>query len=208
MPRYHTHGIPTLYRGRWYRSRLEARWAAFFDLLGWDFEYEPFDLAGWIPDFILPGMPNKSRNTLVEIKPGMGLEAFDRTKIERTIDPTKPGAENVLLLGYRPDQSSLGWSGFCFGALDMEACYALERGDVASAIQRLTHEWHYHLAILCRHEKGWDYYNKQTNFRSCIHGVNNDNYPYVAASKHLWDTTKALWAQAGNETQWKKPRHT
>lgn len=43
--------IPTLYRGRQYRSRLEARWAAFFDQIGWKHEYEPFDLGEWSPDF-------------------------------------------------------------------------------------------------------------------------------------------------------------
>lgn len=58
------YGIPTCYLGRQYRSRLEARWAAFFGLLGWDFEYEPFDLQGWIPDFILP-----KAKVLVEVKP-------------------------------------------------------------------------------------------------------------------------------------------
>lgn len=44
-------GIPTLYAGTQFRSRLEARWAALFDLLGWPWEYEPIDLPGWIPDF-------------------------------------------------------------------------------------------------------------------------------------------------------------
>lgn len=61
------HGIPTLYRGRRYRSRLEARWACFFDLVGWKYEYEPFDLPGWIPDFALFG--EDGRQVLVEIKP-------------------------------------------------------------------------------------------------------------------------------------------
>jgi hypothetical protein len=28
--------IETVYRGSLFRSRLEARWAAFFDLFGWD----------------------------------------------------------------------------------------------------------------------------------------------------------------------------
>lgn len=55
--------IPTKYKGRQYRSRLEARWAAYFDLTNIPFEYEPFDLDGWIPDFIING------ETLVEIKP-------------------------------------------------------------------------------------------------------------------------------------------
>jgi hypothetical protein len=44
---------PTMYNGRLYRSRLECRWAAFFDLLGWKYEYEPMDLNGWSPDFAI-----------------------------------------------------------------------------------------------------------------------------------------------------------
>ena len=40
-------GIPTLYNWRRYRSRLEARWAVMFDMLGWKAEYEPFDCDGW-----------------------------------------------------------------------------------------------------------------------------------------------------------------
>lgn len=45
--------IPTKYKGVHFRSRLEARWAAMFDLLDWTWEYEPIDLDGYIPDFIL-----------------------------------------------------------------------------------------------------------------------------------------------------------
>jgi len=57
--------IPTVYRGVRFRSRLEATWAAFFDLVGWEWRYEPIDLAGYIPDFVLyrPGP------ILVEVKP-------------------------------------------------------------------------------------------------------------------------------------------
>ena len=48
--------IETKYKGYRFRSRLEARWAVFFDALGLQWEYEPegFDLgdAGWyLPDF-------------------------------------------------------------------------------------------------------------------------------------------------------------
>jgi hypothetical protein len=35
------------------RSRTEARWAAFFDALKWPWAYEPTDLDGYIPDFVL-----------------------------------------------------------------------------------------------------------------------------------------------------------
>ncbi len=46
-------GIPTLYDGVRYRSRLEARYAAFFTEIGWRFQYEPMDLDGYIPDFLV-----------------------------------------------------------------------------------------------------------------------------------------------------------
>ncbi len=40
--------IPTNYKGLLFRSRLEAQWAHFFDDLDWPWEYEPFDLNGYI----------------------------------------------------------------------------------------------------------------------------------------------------------------
>jgi len=51
-----TKGIPSFYGGVYYRSRLEARWAVFFDHLEYDFEFEPtvFKLKKkytYIPDF-------------------------------------------------------------------------------------------------------------------------------------------------------------
>ena len=51
--------IPTLYHGYRFRSRLEARWAVFFDVLGVEFEYEPEGLflsdgTQYLPDFYLP----------------------------------------------------------------------------------------------------------------------------------------------------------
>lgn len=58
--------IPTTYRGINFRSRLEARWAAFFNALGWRYEYEPRDLKGYIPDFFLYV---GREPVLVEVKP-------------------------------------------------------------------------------------------------------------------------------------------
>ena len=51
--------IETKYKGYRFRSRLEARWAIFFDSLGIKWEYEPegYNLReyGWyLPDFYLP----------------------------------------------------------------------------------------------------------------------------------------------------------
>jgi hypothetical protein len=50
--------IPTRYKGYHFRSRLEARWAVFFDAVGWKWEYEPqgFDLGDgikYLPDFLV-----------------------------------------------------------------------------------------------------------------------------------------------------------
>ncbi len=51
--------IQTRYNGRFYRSRLEARWATFFDSIGIKFEYEleGYELSNgqrYLPDFYLP----------------------------------------------------------------------------------------------------------------------------------------------------------
>lgn len=51
--------IETVYNGYKFRSRLEARWAVFFDTLGIEYEYEAqgyeLQLAGdYLPDFWLP----------------------------------------------------------------------------------------------------------------------------------------------------------
>lgn len=60
-------GIETEYRGILFRSRAEARWAAFFDLLGWPWQYEPIDLEGYIPDFVV----GFREPLLVEVKGGV-----------------------------------------------------------------------------------------------------------------------------------------
>lgn len=62
--------IETSYNGYHFRSRLEARWAIFFDALSLSYEYEPegFDLGklGWyLPDFRIDGsiwLEVKSKN--------------------------------------------------------------------------------------------------------------------------------------------------
>lgn len=52
--------IPTKYRGVTYRSRVEARWAVFFEAMGWaaTYEQEGLDLDGvwYLPDFWLPAL--------------------------------------------------------------------------------------------------------------------------------------------------------
>ena len=65
--------IQTRYNGHHFRSRLEARWAVFFDELGLEWEYEPegFDLGDlglYLPDFRVWGFPRMPSDIWVEVK--------------------------------------------------------------------------------------------------------------------------------------------
>ena len=77
------HAIPTVYKGIEFRSRLEAKWAAMFDQLGWRWEYEPFDLKGYIPDFVLKW---DHGHTICEVKPATAIDGLHQAipKIERS----------------------------------------------------------------------------------------------------------------------------
>lgn len=84
--------LETEYNGYKFRSRLEARWAVFFDRLGVEWEYEPegFDLGDgmhYLPDFRLYGVTVNHGTFLanctiyVEVKGKMTAE--DAKKINR-----------------------------------------------------------------------------------------------------------------------------
>lgn len=72
----------TYYNGYWFRSRLEARWAYFFDLIGieYRYEYQGYELDGisYLPDFWLTGR----YNLYVEIK-GYTPDALELEKASR-----------------------------------------------------------------------------------------------------------------------------
>lgn len=82
--------IETKYKGYNFRSRLEARWAVFFDTAHIPYEYEPegFDLekAGkYLPDFYLPTI-----DSWFEVKPTTPTKAeIDKAKALRN-DTNKP----------------------------------------------------------------------------------------------------------------------
>lgn len=67
--------IETIYSGHKFRSRLEARWAVFFDHVGlsWQYELEGFQMGGikYLPDFWIEEL-----DCFVEIKPSfpMGID--------------------------------------------------------------------------------------------------------------------------------------
>jgi len=82
--------IETVYHGHRFRSRLEARWAVFFDrlLVRWEYEsqgYELGDLGRYLPDFWLPDL-----NLFLEVK-GQEPTASELAKCERLRDVSSVG---------------------------------------------------------------------------------------------------------------------
>lgn len=96
--------IETKYNGYKFRSRLEARWAVFFDALGVKYEYEPegFDLGNgryYLPDFRLKcwgtrgEIEDKPFDLYIEVKGKMTYE--DAEKIKDFVGNSWPSWETV-----------------------------------------------------------------------------------------------------------------
>jgi hypothetical protein len=93
--------IETIYKGYRFRSRLEARWAVFFDGLGIQWEYEPegfektlaYEANGiekvttyrWLPDFFLP-----HQSIWCEVKPDGRISINDAEKMAHILDCGSP----------------------------------------------------------------------------------------------------------------------
>jgi hypothetical protein len=89
--------IETIYKGWRFRSRLEARWAVYFDAVGLSYEYElqGFDLGGvwYLPDFWLPEV-----RCWAEAKP----DAFTPFELEKVHRLVRDGGKPCLLLTGSP----------------------------------------------------------------------------------------------------------
>lgn len=104
--------IETLYKGYRFRSRLEARWAVFFDALGieWEYEKEGYDLGegGWyLPDFWLPTF---SGGMFAEVKDAKG--DFSKAKLLCMLSKTQvwlcegvPSAREYTVYDYDEDEN-------------------------------------------------------------------------------------------------------
>lgn len=190
-------GIPTLYNGIQFRSRLEAKWAAFFDLLGWEYEYEPFDLDGWIPDFLIKG---KQGDVLVEVKPVTEFPADVAAEIWKACpkqafhdDPDCMETDCQLLIvgssiAIKEDENgeSFGWT--------------ISIGGVKDQV--------WDLAVLGR----WDnspvigFHESSGSYRDAISGE-YDGGEHKGGTVDR-DHALSLWREAGNLTQWKGKRQT
>jgi hypothetical protein len=90
--------IPTIFNGTEYRSRLEARWAAMLQLIGWPATYEPIDCDGYFPDFIVSG----PRPLLIEIKPAVTQDEYRAPGAKMAAGLIGHWRHDVLILGVDP----------------------------------------------------------------------------------------------------------
>lgn len=96
--------IETEYNGYRFRSRLEARWAVFFDAMHIEYDYEPegfvgFDGSKYLPDFYLP-----AENLYVEVKGSDEQLESDWDKLACAIDyNSTPVSNGLLILGKIPN---------------------------------------------------------------------------------------------------------
>lgn len=93
--------IETIYNGYKFRSRLEARWAVFFDKAGIKYEYEPqgfkaADGTMYLPDFYLPEL-----DTHCEVK-GERKEAWEELKKAYSMITWGGPIKRILILGNVP----------------------------------------------------------------------------------------------------------
>lgn len=124
---------PTMYNGRLYRSRLEARYAAFYGLMNYEAEYEPLDLPGWSPDFQIQ---YRGFSSYVEVKPIKNISELDDEYIQRVVKAALPLYNQdfeIRITGIDPTYQWLLTSNkLCFNS-------AGQRMQVAYFVQAPTH---------------------------------------------------------------------
>jgi hypothetical protein len=92
---------PTWYNNYYFRSKLEAKWAVFFDLMKikWEYEPEPFtcdDGSQYTPDFYLPKTYlRNTKGVYVEIKP----EGFNELGYNQRIASSLKNSQLIVLYG-------------------------------------------------------------------------------------------------------------
>jgi len=209
---YDMKAIPTTYAGVNFRSRLEARWAAFFDLCRWRWVYEPCDLNGWAPDFSI--MKRNGGRVLVEVKPFEFRHWTDVTGqhvlIEEAYNKCLPHVketgtfeiedQSILLLGSSPFYGGrLGFVGMWAGWSGLEVSFrsaALARGQAVandilpmgttSPMKRQWDEVRGSLTVSCE------------ILEPSLIGVVQDCEPLDGS------IAEERWRESGNRTQWKK----
>lgn len=104
--------IETRYKGYRFRSRLEARWAVFFDAMGIKWQYEPEgfvlpDGTHYLPDFFLPTM-----NLWVEVKAKVPeVYEYPQPRALALLDHLADEGYGAMLVGDDPATPAI-WTGY------------------------------------------------------------------------------------------------
>lgn len=94
--------IETEYKGYRFRSRLEARWAVFFETIGYRWEYEPegFELPSgrYLPDFFV------EEGGYFEVKPSLAsIDEYSWTRLLEFEKALESKGEQLHILDGSPD---------------------------------------------------------------------------------------------------------
>ena len=177
--------IPTTYRGVLYRSRLEARWAAFFYRLKWDVQYEPLDFGPWSPDFLVTTGGNQ--RIFVEVKPITQHDASVAAKMTKVIPARQVGhrATYFMLCGLAPTLNAQDHT-FSLGTFCKNDDMSPGAWQNASLVWTVSNNWPEiePVAISILSSKKF--------------AVNNEGSCYG-------EYARLLWSQACNDVQWKGP---
>lgn len=110
MKNKHIKALPAFYKSIQFKSRLEARWAYYFDNLRLDWVYEPegFELPSrrYLPDFLIEG------KTWAEVKPELWLaDNYSYTLCNHLIELVQHTRKSLILLEGlpRPDGRYFAW---------------------------------------------------------------------------------------------------
>jgi hypothetical protein len=181
---------PTRYRGIQFRSRLEATWAAFFDGVHWTWEYEPFDLDGYIPDFVL----RFRTPLLVEVKPAITPEDF--TRYATALDQTAWDQE-ALLLGIGPMRSNEWWGLPALGVLRETWTHVDEHGE-----PRRVQGWDEAIGFRCLSCHRVSLHHASGSYHCRVSGCHEGDHHLGAGGPVVAD----VWAGAKNAVQWQPGR--
>jgi len=180
-------GIPTTYRHTNFRSRLEARWAAFMDLIEWPWVYEPLDAAGYIPDFLVQGL----HPFFIEVGPCITEGDY--------IDKSAKADTAATSLGH--DLLVVGASALAEVRIDGP-------GDIAAGLLGEYGTWGIDDAARTGFAWGagvWGFGDAGVGiyhaFQRYHHRPNGDGSETPLANSSL---IMSCWAEAGNAVQWKR----
>jgi hypothetical protein len=188
-------GIPTKYEGVQFRSRIEARWAAMFDALTWAWDYEPIDLNGYIPDFIL----KLKTPVLVEIKSST------------TFEELKPHKNKILHSGWEGEIVIAGATLHYSDQFDddSETFFFPDDHIFGFGYSPTTNEWSSVQFFNCIECKKASFFHDSTHGKGCrcsVTGcVSNGKGGHLGFVKDYFDRR---WANASNHMQWKSPQVT